>query len=82
MAKFKIIQQESCGQEHWRALRDDGNRRIGGYYHVDMPTLEDAEAFVESIVRRENLGPSEVSVRKMSTTACDIRTVGAEVASV
>lgn len=82
MAKFRIIQQECFGAEHWRTMREDGNRLVGGYHSVDLPSLEDAESFIERVVARENLGPSEVSVKRLSSSGCDIRTVGAEVASV
>lgn len=75
MAKYLIAEQEMFGKVHFRVVRTDGDQRVGGYHQLDMDDLDIAESIVARDVRLNKLGPSEISIRRLKSKACEVRAV-------
>lgn len=72
MAKYLIAEQELFGKVQFRVVRTDGDKRVGGYHQIDLETLEDAQMIAEDDIRRRQLGPSEIVVKRLGK-ALEIR---------
>lgn len=54
----------------------DGNKMIEGCHLIDFETFEDAQLCVHGEVRRNKLGPSEISIKRLRSSSVEIETVG------
>ena len=70
MAKYLIVEGE-----RWDVTRTDGDQRIGGYHRMGCESLALAEEMVEIDVTRNQLGPSEMSIRRKGSKAIEVKTV-------
>lgn len=72
MAKYLIAEQEMFGKVHFRVVRTDGDRRVGGYHQIDLETLEDAQQIAEADIQRRQLGPSEIVIKRLGSQAFEL----------
>lgn len=70
MAKYRIVQGEQ-----WLITRTDGDQRVGGYHSMGVDSLECAEEMVELDVTRNNLGSSEVFIKRGDSKSIEIKTI-------
>lgn len=70
MAKYRIVQGEQ-----WIITRVDGNQRVGGYHSMGVDSLECAEEMVELDITRNQLGSSEVCIKRRYSRSIEIKTI-------
>ena len=82
--RVTIYEQETCGQIHWRAMRDDGGV-LFDQHQIEFPARDEAASAVKSDFHRRHDGPVEIYVepldrqtngrnrRRILAASCDYR---------